>query len=230
MTSAKSSVKFRYIDRGDKNLLVLIPGWASDYRIFAPLNLEFNYLIPFEFSPFTFEKDLLAMLKENNFEKISLFGWSLGGFVGAEFASKYTNLIEEIILVSIRKRYKREELVEIRKHLSKNKRGYLYKFYTQCFSKKEEMSWFRENLLRNYCDNLDLNYLLRTLDYLENTEIKSSSLNNIKRIKFIHGKDDSIAPICEAIDIKKDLAHAKFIGIEEAGHLPFLKKDFSRYI
>lgn len=225
-----TSAKFKYIDRKKSGLLVLIPGWASDHRIFTPLNLEFNYLIPLRFSPFSFEKDLLAVIKESNTKRLSLFGWSLGGFVAAGFASKHSDLIDEIILVSIRKRYKAEELVGIKRHLKKSKKGYLYKFYSQCFFKKEQMHWFRENLLRNYCKELDLNYLLKTLDYLENAEIKPKSLKGIKRIKIIHGEDDVIAPILEAMEIKESLTHARFIRIKGTGHIPFLKEDFGRYI
>ena len=103
-----------------------IPGWASDHRIFTTLNLEFNYLIPLKFSPFTFEKGLLTAIKEYNTKRFSLFGWSLGGFVGSEFASRHSDLIDEIILVSIRRRYKAKELTEIKRHLNKSKKGCRY--------------------------------------------------------------------------------------------------------
>ncbi len=221
--------KFKYIDRNKKDLLVLIPGWATDYRIFTALDLEFNYLIPLNFSPFTFKEDLIKELREKAIEKISLFGWSLGGFVGAELAAQYTNLIDRIILVSIRKKYKNESLEVIRKHLMDNKRGFLYKFYRRCFSKQEKYC-FRESLLKNYCKELSLSYLLEGLDYLENAEINPKMLKNIKKIKIIHGEHDSITPIQEAIDIKESVSHAKFACIKKTGHLPFLRNDFGRYI
>ena len=145
-------MEFRYIDRAKERLLVLMPGWACDERIFATLDLEFNYLMPLEFSPFTLKKALLERLKKDSLKKVSLFGWSLGGFVAAEFAAKYPDLIDEVILVSIRKRYNLEELAETRKSLTKNKKGYLYKFYTLCFCDKEQNNWFNKNLLKDYCN------------------------------------------------------------------------------
>ena len=226
----KSLTKFKYVDRGCRDTIALIPGWASDYRIFTTLDLRFNYLIPVDFSPFTFEKDLLTALKENNIAKITLFGHSLGGFVASEFASKYTDFIDEIILVGVRKKYKAGGLEDIRRHLKKSKRGYLYKFYTQCFCNKDEMRWFKENLLKVYCEELDLDYLLKTLDYLEHTEIKPRLLKNIKKITIIHGERDRIAPIQEAIDVKNSLPHARFICIKDEGHIPFLREDFTRLI
>lgn len=228
MTSAKTI--FKYIDRGKKNLLVLIPGWASDYRIFAPLDLEFNYLIPLSFSPFTFEEALLERLRENKIKKISLFGWSLGGFLGTEIAVKYIDLIDQIILVSVRKRYQKQELDQIRAYLCKNKTGFLNRFYLQCFSKQTEMSWFKQNLLRDYCNNLDLNSLLKSLDYLENTQINPKLLDKIKKIRIIHGEDDRIAPVGEAVEIKNSLTDARFICLKDTGHMPFLKQGFSKVI
>ncbi len=220
----------KYIDRGRNNSIVLIPGWAADYRIFDYLDLKFNYLVPVNFSPVNFKKSLLKILKENRGEKISLFGWSLGGFVAAEFAQEHPNMVDNLLLASIRRRYEAEKLKEIKRQLIENRKGYLCKFYTRCFAKREQMSWFRKNLLKDYCENFHLNYLLETLDYLENAEIKPESLNSVKKIKIIHGECDSIAPIQEAIDISRALPHADFVCIKDAGHAPFLKKDFARYI
>lgn len=228
--SNSKSANPQYIERGYEDAVVLIPGWASDYRIFATLDLRFNYLIPRDCSPFSFEKSILAALKENSIKKISLFGWSLGGFVASEFASKYANLINEIILVSIRKRYKVEELIKIKEYLNKTKKGYIYKFYTQCFFEKNQMNWFRKRLLKLYCKELSLDNLLKGLKYLENAEIKPAMLNDIKKITIIHGEHDSIAPMGEAIDIKDKIPRAKFVCIKDAGHIPFLSDDFKRYL
>jgi pimeloyl-ACP methyl ester carboxylesterase len=209
---------------------VLLPGWASDCRIFTPLDLGFNYLVPLEPSPFNFEKSLLAALKEYNINRISLFGWSLGGFVAAKFASSQPGLIDELILVSVRKRYKEAELAQARKALEKNKKGYLAKFYARCFSDQKELSWFKKNLLKYYCRELSLDYLLRTLDYLKNCEMKPELLDGTAKIKIIHGENDRIAPLQEALDIKNKLPRAKFVGIKGAGHIPFLKKGFGGYL
>lgn len=226
----KSAAEIKYVDRGYQDSIVLIPGWANDYRIFATLDLRFNYLMPINFSPSTFEKDLLKALKKNNISKISLFGHSLGGFVASEFASKYPDLIDEVILVGIRKRYEAGVLKETGRHLKKNRKGYLYKIYDQCFSSKDEMRWFRENLLKAYCEESDLDNLLRGLAYLENAEIKPGLLNKIKKITIIHGEYDRIAPIQEAIDIKAGLPAAKFVCVKNVGHIPFLKEDFARFV
>ncbi|MEA3305919.1 MAG: alpha/beta hydrolase [Candidatus Omnitrophota bacterium] len=221
---------FKYIDRGKKDSIALIPGWATDYRIFSRLDLKFNYLIPVDFSPFTFEKSFFEALKENNITRISLLGWSLGGFLAAEIASKHTRLIDRLVLVSIRKKYKKEELKAVKKHLRKSRRGYLYRFYTRCFSEKGEMSFFRKNLLKDYCDGFNLDYLFTALDYLKTAEIKPELLKRVEKVKIIHGEFDKIAPIREAMDIKNGLPQAEFITIDKAGHMPFFKDAFKAKI
>ena len=230
MMSAKSETVFKYIGRGYQKPIVLIPGWANDYRIFGALDLKFNYLIPVNSSPFTFEKGLLAALKENNISRISLFGHSMGGFIASEFASKYPNLIDEIILTGIRKRYPLKGLADVRKNIKNSKKGFLYKVYSQCFPNREDMRWFKENLLKAYCEELDLDNLLKDLDYLENAEIKPEQLIAIKKITIIHGEKDQIAPIQEAIDISERLPHAKFVCVPASGHIPVLRKDFTEFL
>lgn len=221
---------FKYLDRGQQKTILLIPGWATDYRIFNSLNLEFNYLLPLDFSPFTFESSILNALGEQGLEKISLLGWSLGGFLAAELSAKYPNLVEELILVSIRKKYKKAEIARIKELLKKSKKGYLYKFYGQCFSKKISLSWFKKNLLKTYCQQFELEYLLKTLDYLEKSQIDTQALSMIKRVKFIHGESDRIAPIDEAREVQEAIAGAELITIKDSGHIPFLETDLGKYI
>ena len=223
-------ISVKYTGRGHKDSIILIPGWATDHRIFEPLDLKFNYLVLVDFSPFNFTENLSRFMKKNQIEKISLFGFSLGGFAAAEFAYKYPDLIDELILVSIRKGYNAKEISEIKNLLKRNKEAYLCKFYEQCFYREEQMRWFKGNLLKIYCEQMDLDHLLKALDYLENAKIKPELLNSIKNIKIIHGECDSIAPVQEAIDISKSLKHAKFISIKNAGHIPFLEKDFGKHI
>src|SRR4030042_2289016 len=210
---------FEYVNRGEQRCLVLLPGWATDYRIFNILNLKFNYILPVNLPTEKFDKNLLGYLKKNNFRKVSFFGWSMGGFLAASFALNYADFVDELILVSIRKKYEQEKLREIKTLIRKNKKAYLYKFYNQCFSDKTQMSWFKKNLLNLYSDNFNLKDLCRQLDYLENAKIHPQMLSCIKKIKIIHGEQDSIAPVGEALDIKNHLPQAVFICIKNAGHI-----------
>jgi len=221
---------FRHVDRGYEDTAVLIPGWACDYRVFASLDLRFNYLLPLDFSPFTFEKDALAAFKKHGLGKVSLFGHSLGGFAASDFASRHPDLVERLMMVSVRKRYPAKGLADIRGYLDKNKKAYLYRFYHSCFPDRETMAWFRGNLLKRYCEESDLGRLLQALEYLEEAEIKTPSLKDVEDVTMVHGSLDRIAPIEEAVQINEALPEACFITVEGAGHMPFLTKEFSGLI
>lgn len=216
MISQKSG--FNFFNRGFDKDIILLPGWGFDYRIFSRLDLDYNYLIPEKFAPLEF----------NAPGKISLFGWSQGGFGAVEFASRNPEKIEELILLSIRKSFDHARLEEIKGQLRENKRAFLYKFYLECFSKndKEELSWFRKQLLKEYVDEIKLEDLISGLDYLSEKQINSESLQAISKIIFFHGSEDKIAPIREAEEIKAALPRAKFVCLQGSGHLPFLVNDF----
>lgn len=224
------TTRFKFINRKESRLAVLIPGWATDHRIFEGLNLKYNYLIPKKFYPFDFEDVLLRTLKKRNIKHVSLFGFSLGGFLAAEFASRHSHLVDKLILIGTRLKYRHKEIDNIRKLLRKSKVAFLYKFYSQCFEKKIDFVRFKSKLFRDYYENFDLDYLMNTLDYLENAQIRPESLKGIKHITIIHGRLDRIAPFSEAVHIKDSLPNANLIGLEDEGHMPFLRKDFGDYL
>ncbi len=226
MTSGTS--KFKLLDRGFKDTIVLIPGWATDYRIFSGLDLSYNYLLPVNFSLSNFKRDLPEFLNKKSIDRVSLFGWSLGGFMAAEFALENPRKIDELILLGIRKKFERAALKEAEAGLRKNKRGYLYKFYHQCFSEDErqELGWFKKHLLMRYLKEMKSEDLLYGLDYLSGSRIQPESLAALKKIRLIHGLQDKIAPFKEAAAIKSCLPQAELVCMPQAGHIPFLSRDF----
>lgn len=224
MTSPKS--EFKFIDRGFKKLLVLIPGWATDCRIFLNLNLDYNYLLTTSLYPFDFEKALLGKL--GKIKQVSLFGWSLGGFLAAQFASNNFKRIDELILLGIRKKFSAANLKDIELKLKQNKKAYLYGFYHECFSSSdtEAFTWFKKNLLREYINKIELNNLLYGLDYFAKASICPQTLIPVQKIRIFHGAKDEIAPLEEAIMIKNKISHAELVCLESTGHIPFLNPQF----
>lgn len=226
MISKKS--EFKLFSRGFQENLVLIPGWATDYRIFNSLDLNYNYLVPTKISLSNFAKDLAQELDKYAYAKVSLFGWSLGGFLAKDFSLKYPDRVKELILLNIRKSFPKKLLEEIKLKLKKDKRAYLYKFYLECFSPldKEGLSWFKKNLLKDYLDKMQIENLVESLNYLLSARIDPLSLAKIKRIRIFHGRDDAIAPFLEAKEIKSHLPDAKFSGFNNLGHILFLNPKF----
>ena len=230
MTSLKS--EFKLWDKGFKNTLVFIPGWATDYRIFEPLALNYNYLFPIKFYPFHFKEELSKFLRKNSLSKVSLLGWSMGGFLVTDFALRNPKRVHELILLSIRKSFNSKALEEIKELLKKNKKAYLYKFYLECFSVDDEEGrlWFKKHLLKDYLHERTLKDLLDGLDYLSGARICAQSLSGFKKIKIFHGEKDAIAPLKESLEIKSGLPQAQFISLPTAGHILFLNSAFRKKI
>lgn len=220
--------EFKFLDRGFRDTLVLIPGWATDYRIFSSLRLNFNYIVPVKLSPFDCSRQLREFLNRQSISKISLLGWSLGGFLAAEFALKRPQMVDEVILLGIRKRYESAALKEVRRRLTKNRRGYLFKFYRECFSPndKKGLNWFRKNLLKDYLDTMMTEDLLSGLNYLTKACIDKDFLVCIKKIRIFHGCEDKIAPFKEAQELAEGLKQVELVPISGAGHIPFLSRGF----
>ncbi|MDP3042108.1 MAG: alpha/beta fold hydrolase [Candidatus Omnitrophota bacterium] len=226
MFSLQSEFEFR--DRGFKETLVLIPGWATDWRIFDGLELDYNYLLPTKLDTSDFNRQLLSRMEQLKISKVSVLGFSLGGFLATEFASAYPEKITKLILLGVRKCYTPQLLGNIRSQIQSDRRPWLYKFYLNCFSKADVCGreWFKKNLLKDYLDKLSSDELIQGLDYLAAQTLNLRILKRIEDISIFHGSDDLIAPVEGALEIKADLPQAKFMLLADRGHLFFLSGDF----
>ncbi len=214
--------KFKYINRHQKKDIVLLPGWATDYRVFDRLDLEYNYIVPVEFYPDTLSSDLVQYLQNNGFKRVSLYGWSLGGFCGADFAVKYPYAADEVTLVGVKEKYKVDGIEKVKKLLSENKKAYLYKFYRDCFFAKDKASymWFKENLMRDYLEHFSEERLFKGLDYFLKTPLDIKNLQKVK-LKLVYGAADKIVPAAEVMSLKDKIPSSKLFFVEDRGHFAF---------
>jgi len=220
---------FKFVDRNQNKDLVIAGGWAFDHRIFASLDLPYNYFFFTGPRIADFANELTKLLTQKNIEKISLLGWSRGALAISDFISRNRAAIDEVILIGVRKTYK-GRLENIKQYLEKNRSAFLYTFYRECFCRQEKKNylWFRDTLLKDYLKGMSLKMLIDDLEWLDKVEIHSQSLKNIDNLIFVHGKEDAIAPFSEALGIAETLPNASFIAFEQTGHLPFLRDDFKK--
>lgn len=219
---------FKVSKRGFNDTIVLIPGWATDYRIFSRLDLNYNYIFPEKPDPLDFSDRLSSFLKRESVGRVSLLGWSLGGFLAVEFALKNAGRVDELILLGVRRSFDPAVLDEVRRKISENRRAYLFRFYLDCFSEgdKEGLAWFRRNLMKSYLAEMGPEYLMAGLDYFYKARIDSGSLAAVRRLRVFHGAEDRIAPFKEAADIENSLPGLKLIAVQGAGHAVFLNRGF----
>lgn len=222
---------FEIIDRGKSEFLVLAAGWGFDCRVFGGLELGYNYIVCGGLCGDGFERQLKDFLAKKGIAKVSLLGWSHGAFEVCRFAENNTEMIGEIILVSMRKRYENAVIEKIKGYIRKNKRAFLYSFYKDCFSETEEKEyeWFKSNLMKDYISSFTEDDLIGGLERLCALSISGEMLSGLGNVTIFHGSDDRIAPAKEAEEIAAANEHAKLIVIEGAGHLPFLRKEFAGY-
>jgi pimeloyl-ACP methyl ester carboxylesterase len=225
MTSARPG--FKFINRGFRKTLVLVPGWATDRRIFAALDLEFNYILPGNCAAGDFTKECARAMDGAKIDTASVLGWSLGGFLAGDLFKACPGRIEELILVGMREKYDASQLSAVRAYLARSRPGYLNKFYAECFSENEKdlLRRFREDLVKSYLREMETGVLLEGLDYLERARLDTESLRRAD-VRFVHGSLDRIAPAEGIVRLAERLPAAALTVIEGAGHAPFLRADF----
>lgn len=222
------SLKFRYLNRAQEKILVLIPGWGFDYRIFERLDLQYNYLLPLELVPSTFKRDLKEELEKRKIGVVSLFGWSLGAFLTVDFMGEYPQLVEDVYLVSASRGYTQDDIRRMKSSLKKNSEDCLYKFYRECFfPDRKGLLWFRQNFLESYLKEMDIGSLVEGLGYLGEAKLIKGMFDS-KKIKFLHGREDKIAPLKDLRALKNTLPEARLTILDGAGHVPFLSKGFKK--
>ena len=228
MSSVK--LKFEFVPRGFSDTAVLIPGWASDCRIFAALDLPYNYLLPLELNFSDFRKELLGALEQNSIHEAHLVGWSLGGFLAMDFAGRNPSRVKELVLLSVAREFDANLLKEIAAKIKKNKRAYLYKFYQDCFSADDRrgLCWFKRNLLRDYVDTMELDGLIAGLHYLSAARLMPKDASGIDKVRIFHGEEDRIMPFSDAVSIKSEFGRADFTALSGIGHVCFLNSQFKK--
>lgn len=221
---------YRYLNRGHNRILVLIPGWAFDAKIFEPLDLDFDYLVPRKIDIARFNADLADALFQKKIKEVSLLGWSMGGFLAVGFLKEYGEAVRDIFLVSMRRSYSRQEIRSESTELKKDPTAYLTAFYRNCFmGQTHAFRWFKKHLFRSYIENFDLGSLLRGLDYLMQQELEPALLKR-DNTHIIHGKKDRIAPLSEILEFLGAPPFPPVSIIEKTGHLPFLEPGFKEGI
>jgi len=222
---------FRYIDNSNGELVVLVPGWATDARVFIPADIPYDALEATGSSPDDFEQALLRKL-ESDGRKAVLVGWSFGALLAAEFAAKHPDLVESAVLMSVKPYYSEGDIERMEQFLRRDKTGYLKMFYRRCLGGhgRRERKWFEDTLQGIFIEQADMDELLGSLRSFSGKKLPLQALKVCQnRLVFLYGENDTIAPPEDMFEIKRNLPKANYIVFEDMGHMPFLHPDF-KYI
>ena len=202
---------------------LFLPGWGFDGRIIRLLEPMPHWIYPeTPLDPETFMQELLRFLAAKNIRNLRIAGWSMGAMLGLEFAARHRDLLDSLLLVSLRDHWPEHEIKEIRAELSLNPEAFLKGFYRKCFLGDKKA-------YRKFCASLEPLYLAavktnigrlqRGLDFLATFKIPSPVPD--LPIRVVHGRQDIIAPVHEM----PRLAGAEIKVIDNAGHSVFLHAD-----
>ncbi|KJJ85325.1 transporter [Candidatus Omnitrophus magneticus] len=222
-------MKFSYIDRKKEKVLVLLPGWGTDSRVFSQLDLEYNYLFPDKIEIKNFTINLRNAVIDIG-ERADILGWSLGGILAAQFMACNHGLADKAFFVAIKERYTHEEISGMKKLLIKNSKLYLEFFYNRCLNghSDSDAEWFH-NISSGY--KFDIDELVAQLDFLEASSFPIEELKNIsKKIIFINGAKDAIIPPNNINGLKNIFKESIFYKINNTGHISFLHSDFKKIV
>jgi malonyl-CoA O-methyltransferase len=202
-----------------------LPGWGFDGSILRLLKPAPHWIYPADLlDPETFAQDLLQFLGAKNISKVRLVGWSMGAMLGLEFAAKHRDLLDSLVLVSLRPHWPAPEIRELLAEFSLHPESFLTDFYRKCFlGDKAAYRNFRATLEPLYLAAIKTNSarLQRGLDFLGRFRLPSPAPDIPTRL--IHGKQDIIAPVKEMAG----LPGADVEVIDNAGHGVFLHADSS---
>ena len=124
--------EFTVAGEGDPSM-VLLPGWATDGRIFDGVFPGVTAVTTGPLRPEGFTARLAKFLDRAAHGPVTLVGWSLGGFLAADFARNYPDRVRRVVLVGIRRGYPAADLSAVRASLLRDREACLSTFYAQCF-------------------------------------------------------------------------------------------------
>jgi pimeloyl-[acyl-carrier protein] methyl ester esterase len=211
---------------GDPSM-VLLPGWATDGRIFEGVFPGVAAVTTGMLRPEGFSRRLGAFLDRTSRGAVTVVGWSLGGFLAAEFAREYPDRVRRVVLVGIRREYPEGDVARVLRSLSSDPGACLTAFYAQCFFPSQMSAYrrFRAGLQAAYLREPDGGALREGLSYLAGARLSGETLPACP-VAIVHGEEDVVAPLAEAEGVAREGGNATFHPLPGAAHAAFLADRF----
>ncbi len=216
----------RAVYRGYGRSMLLLPGLGFGNEIFHTLDLPFDYLFAREPITSVALHEILAEMEGVAGKGVVLFGWSLGALMAVDLAAMAQEMVDALVLVSIRRRYPTDRLHHLADAISSDKERAMDDFYRGCFfGQKGDYLPFKEHLQPLFLERWNVEALLSGLDGLR-TEFPDLGELNCKNIHLLHGSKDIIAPLDDLPPRPPEVA----FHLVRSGHLPFLHPAGQKFL
>jgi pimeloyl-ACP methyl ester carboxylesterase len=212
--------------RGNPSM-VLLPGWATDGRIFDGVFPGAPAVTTGPLRPEGFTTRLASFLDRVARGPVTVVGWSLGGFLAAQFAREYPGRVGRVVLVGIRRAYPERDVEAVLRSLSTDRGDCLSGFYAQCFYPSQMSAYrrFRGGLQEAYLREIDGGTLREGLSYLGSAKLSGDTLPACP-VTIVHGEKDVVAPFAEAEGVAREGGNTTFHRLPGAAHAAFLADGF----
>ena len=219
--------EFIVVGVGDPSM-VLLPGWATDGRIFEGVLPGVTAVTTGPLRPEGFSRRLAAFLGRAAHGAVTVVGWSLGGFLAAEFARESPDRVRRVVLVGIRREFPEGDVAGVLRSLSADPGACLTAFYAQCFFPSQMPAYrrFRGGLQAAYLREMDGGALREGLSYLAGARLSGETLPACP-VAIVHGERDVVAPLAEAESVALEGGDTTFHPLAGAPHAAFLVDGFS---
>jgi pimeloyl-[acyl-carrier protein] methyl ester esterase len=222
----------------------MLPGWGMPRDIWDPLNkmlaaeldlMELSWEDVVTVDGFR-EKALETVIK-NQYQPLSLLGWSLGSLVALEIAADYPQKIPQVILIGGTSRFTIDKtsgylagwpvkvLEKMKKNLENDRNNTLLNFYRSMFPGDENGQNEAQRFLRQFDHVLftqPLGSLLSGLDYLIEFDGRDKLSSITAPILLIHGEQDHTCPVAAAKYILSQVSGRTVLKVLPfTGHAPF---------
>lgn len=223
--------EFFVVGGGGNPSVVLLPGWATDGRIFDGVFPGVTAVTTGPLRPQGFATRLASFLDRTARGPVTVVGWSLGGFLAAEFAREYPDRVRRVVLVGIRRAYPEGDVAGILRSLSADPGNCLSGFYAQCFFPSQIPAYrrFRNGLQAAYLREIDGRALREGLSYLAGARLSGETLPACP-VAIVHGEKDVVAPFAEAERLAREGGNTTFHPLPGAAHAAFLADGFRALI
>lgn len=216
----------------------VIPRLGRKYRVIAPDLLGFGHsdkpLV--EYTPEFFAEFLFNFLKTVDVKMPFIIGSSLGGRIAVEYALRYGQYIEKIILVSPAGSIKHPTpaLVSyIKAALYPSYEGVKTAFELMA-NKGEKIS---QNIINDFIERMQIpNAKMAFMSTLQSLEEDKTNTVRFAQIfnptLIIWGENDSVIPINYAVDFTSTIKNCKYHVIKNGGHVPYVEnpEEFTKIV
>ncbi len=213
-------MRSQWVSSGEGIPLVMVAGWATDYQVFLDIPTDRKVMIIDQYDPFLFPQFLAQLFESEGILTADFIGFSMGGYAVLQFCNAYPQFCGKITLLGVRPVYPASELRFFLKALAKGDVVSLLTGFYQAAMSKLAYDIFEKTLLPEYLLAFSGDDLERGIRYLS----EFGNLNLVEKLpasqlRFVHGRDDKIAPIVEIeAFLKEKSIFCEFLCVE-GGHI-----------